>query len=510
MNKTLCIILEDQLFENHPALQTEADFLIVESIYNAKRRNFHKFKLAYQFTLMREYKDFLEQKGKKVWYFEIDQNINYQQAILKIVLEYKYANISLCQPNYEYSATSIIDIIKTTGIKVEILSNPMFLTSQADFKNYLSSKKSKYLIMRDFYSWQRVRLGILIFDKNKPVGSKWSFDEDNRQKLSKNIKIPPRQSQFKSDYFKNVSAQIETLFPANPGEINSLWLPTTHKQALVVLNTFFEQCLANFGTYEDALTTQDPFVFHSVISPLLNYGLLTPSQVLEQLDFYLINEHNFSLFKSTKVPKVDSFRYASVEGFVRQIIGWREWVKGMYDTQYDLENLTKYNFFKSVKKLPSYFWNSNSLELTDNLPLRLALQKTYKYSWNHHIERLMIIANWMTINEYDPMACLNWFSEMYVDAFDWVMVPNVLGMGLFADGGLYATKPYVAGGNYIKKMSDYPESKIWEKIWTDAFWNFLEKHSTYFKNNYRLGMLLKARKKQQMNKNTNNSRERIL
>jgi len=495
MSKTLCIVLQDQLFENHPALQTGADFLILESISGGKRRNFHKFKLAYQFTLMREYKDFLERKGKTVWYYKIEQKLDYPEVISELISAHKYTNIILCEPNYEYFGPSIIDTINDTKLGLEILANPMFLTSKIDFLSFLNSKKSKTLIMRDFYSWQRVRLGVLVFDTSKPVGGKWSFDEDNRQKLPKTTQIPVRKSNYKSVHFDQVSAQVESLFPENPGELNSLWLPVTHVEALQTLNTFFETYLADFGTYEDALTTKDNFVFHSVISPLLNFGLLTPDKVLQQLDFYLVSKYNFSIFKSDKLPEITSFRYASVEGFIRQIIGWREWIKGMYDTQYDLENLSQYNFFKSNKPLPNYFWNPNSKELSDNLPLKLALQKTHKYSWNHHIERLMIIANWMTINEYNPLECLNWFSEMYVDAFDWVMVPNVLGMGLFADGGMYATKPYVGGGNYIKKMSDYPDSKIWEKIWTDAFWKFLEKHEGYFKTNYRLGMLLKTRKK---------------
>lgn len=499
MSKTLCIILEDQLFENHPALDTDADFVIVEDISKAKRRNFHKFKLAYQFTVMRKYKDFLEQRDRKVWYFKIDQNVDYKQAISSVIKDSKYTNISLCEPNYEYSSDSILNIIKEFSVTVEILTNPMFLISKTEFLGFLGTKKSKQLIMRDFYCWQRVRLGILVDNTNKPVGGKWSFDEENRQKLSKNTSIPTRQVEFKSTHFKDVSDQIQTLFPTNPGEINTLWLPVNHNDSIKTLHNFFETFLTDFGTFEDALTTRDPFVFHSTISPLLNYGLLTPAQVLQELDIYLVEKNNFSLFKSSKLPESTTFRYASVEGFVRQVIGWREWVKGMYDTQYDLENLSQYNFFKSNKPLPSYFWNPNLAELAENLPLKLALTKTIKYAWNHHIERLMIIANWMTINEYNPIECLKWFSEMYVDAFDWVMVPNVLGMGLFADGGKYATKPYVAGGNYIKKMSDYPDSKTWEKLWTDAFWKFLEKHETYFMTNYRLGMLLKGRKNRQVN-----------
>ena len=494
MNKTLCIILEDQLFEYHPALKTDADFLIVEDIDRAKKRNYHKFKLAYQFTAMREYAEFLTGKNQKVWYYNIENHTTYEAKIRELVEGYKYKTVAICEPNYEYSKNFNIEkIASDLGIFAEILHNPMFLTQKAEFSTFLSTKKSKQLVMRDFYSWQRARLGILVVD-GKPVGGKWSFDEDNRQKLPKTTAIKSRQTEFESDHFSQVSLQIQTLFPDNPGKLDTLWLPVNYSEVLKTLEDFFEQHLHDFGTYEDALTTRDPFVFHAVISPMINYGLLTPQLVLERLDQYLIKNFTFSLYNNHLSDKIEHFRYASVEGFVRQIIGWREWVKGMYDTQYDLNNLKKYNHFSSSKPLPNYFWDPSLSDLKENIPLQLALQKTHDYAWNHHIERLMIIANWMTINEYDPLACLDWFSEMYVDAFDWVMVPNVLGMGLFADGGIYATKPYVAGGNYIKKMSDYPGSKNWEKLWTDKFWLFLEKHEAYFSTNYRLNMLLKARK----------------
>jgi deoxyribodipyrimidine photolyase-related protein len=298
------------------------------------------------------------------------------------------------------------------------------------------------------------------------------------------------------------------MFVQNPGYINpkSCWLATNHQQARGALENFLTTYFENFGAFEDAMTTTDPFVFHSVLSPLINHGLLNPDYILETITTFIYQKYNFDI----SIPE-DSFNQIpenlplnSLEGFLRQIIGWREWVKGLYDTQY-LQEVRERNFFKSTKPLPNYFWelDYNHPELEKNLPLKFALEKLNNWSWNHHIERLMVIANWMTLNEYNPQECLKWFNAMYVDGFDWVMVPNVLGMGMFADGGVFATKPYVAGGNYIKKMSDYPNPSLWEKMWTDKFWQFLIKHRDYFSTNPRLAMLLKNKTSKDISESVN-------
>jgi deoxyribodipyrimidine photolyase-related protein len=295
-----------------------------------------------------------------------------------------------------------------------------------------------------------------------------------------------------------VSHIITHQFTTNPGKLsNASWLPTTHAESIDWLREFLKERFVLFGDYEDALTDRSNIVFHSAISPMLNNGLLTPKQVLAELENYLNEEYGFSIFDYDLNKNQHSPSFLnSIEGFVRQLIGWREWIRIMYLKEYEIK-LSSYNFFKATNPLPPYFWDLNPDDpaIKDNIPLQNVLTKIDSYGWSHHIERLMVLSNWMLLNEYDPIECLDWFKAMYVDAYDWVMVPNVLGMGLFADGGIFATKPYVAGGNYLKKMSDYPDSKKWESIWTDKFWNFLIKHQEYFKTNPRMNMLIQTKLK---------------
>lgn len=559
--KTLTIILADQLFENHPAFTDKnskikkSDFVCIESISLCQKLNYHKYKLAYLLACMREYAKFLKSLDYSVHYFDLEQKLDFESA-LRMVLsgnnfnknyqkekqaqtfeQVQYTKIQVCQPadkefrNYLYK---IIDRLKLDfAIDFVVLASPAFLTSQTDFENYLKESKNKYL-MNSFYIFQRKRMGLFL-DNDKPLFGKWSFDTDNRNKLKPGTKLPDRLWRYESDNYTRVAKTIEKLFANNPGYLDTSqsWLPLNFTQAKNVLNDFLDKVLLDFGTYQDAMTDKNDFVFHSVLSPMINNGLLTPNQVLTEL------------LKKVKTwhPDKLELHFNSVEGFVRQLIGWREWVKCIYEYVY--QDFRQYNFFEAKKPLPDYFYypdkylgnyekglfenrqtdlltgfeteqnhtkmkNNDSVkglnkhlknteiskktrlkgqELEQNLPLKLALLKTHRLSWSHHIERLMILANWMTINGYDPLECYNWFLSQYVDGYDWVMAANVYGMGLFADGGLFATKPYIAGGNYIKKMSDYPDTG-WSQLWTDKYWQFLQQNYEKLKNNPRMALVL--------------------
>jgi deoxyribodipyrimidine photolyase-related protein len=318
-------------------------------------------------------------------------------------------------------------------------------------------------------------------DGNSSFG-KWSLDEENRKKLPKTELVDDRLKVYNSPHEADVKKAIEVHFADNPCSAGALYFPINHSQAWALLEDFGQKYFAKFGDYEDALSARDPFLFHSTISPLLNNGLLTPQEVIEWT------------MKQNHIPN------NSREGFIRQVIGWREWVNCLYWHVYD-EDITKYNFFDNHTPLPSYFWDQAELEkIKYNTPLYNALTSVFEYGYCHHIERLMVLANWMTLNEYDPMECYKWFMTMFIDSYEWVMVANVFGMGLYADGGIFATKPYVAGGNYLKKMSDYASGKgnqDWEKIWTDKFWYFVLKHEKVFSSNPRMAMLISSRKKKQ-------------
>jgi deoxyribodipyrimidine photolyase-related protein len=488
----LNLILGDQLFEKHPCFGNfNEDFAMIECYEQAKRLNYHKYKLAYIFSSMREYAS----KYKQIQYFKLDKNECFESQITKLVRGEKYTKIKTARLNNKFFKKMLLEICGKLDLELEELESEMFLFPK--FEEYLEQKTTKGLLMNNFYIYGRQKLGILVENK-KPIGEKWSFDEENRKKYPKNIQIPNRNVRFKSQIYAQVALEIETLFPNNPGILPEFsHFALNSEGAKECLEFFLNDCLANFGAFEDAMSNKTEFGFHSCLSPYLNNGLLTPRQVLEALDLKLKTDFGWGIFDTfpTEIPA----NFNSIEGFVRQIIGWREWTKGLYNHIYD-QDLSKYNFWKHTKPLPNYFYEPTKYidEIKDNTPLLDCLLKTEKFGYNHHIERLMILANWCLLEEYNPECVFNWFAEMYVDSAEWVMVANVLGMGIFADGGIFATKPYLAGGNYIKKMSDYPGSKIWEPIWTDKFWKFLLKHEDYFKTNPRMAMLISVKKKKNL------------
>ncbi len=486
LNNKLFLILGDQLFQINKNIEA-ADFVMIESRQICERFNYHKQKLTFVLACMREHRDLLIQSGLNVNYYDLKQQKNFEEVfaeLSKIYDEIVFHEIS------DKAFSSFINSLSNQYFKkVLVLESPQFLTSKADFQLYLSSKKSKRLLLNDFYIWQRKRLNLLLDKGGDPLGGSWNYDADNRKKLPKSLDLRPAYiSKPTSNYFDARQIILE-YYPNNPGVVEDLWLPTNYQQAQDLMQDFFVNRLADFGTYEDSLSDRCPFLFHSTLSPVINNGLLTPNFVLQKLLEFCDSHPNFvTLYLN------------SVEGFVRQIIGWREWVKGLYDNKYSTE-LTRYNFFEAKNNLtPDFYFqklvlDARNTSTVQNLPLQLALEKVEKYGYNHHIERLMVLGNWMLLNEFEPIQCYQWFMEMYIDAYDWVMVPNVFGMALFADGGIFATKPYIAGGNYLKKMADYKISKEIEDLWTNKFWEFLLKHKAVLKSNPRLAMLISSREK---------------
>lgn len=473
---SVTLILGDQLFHDHPSLHKNRTVLMIESKEICNRYNYHKFKIAYIFSCMRQYAQDLEKEGYTVTYYSLSD----QKIFADVFTKEDVKELHYLQPTDKSFRTFLQKLTEDKNIHSEIVhENKMFLTPASVFDTFFEDYSEPYL-MHDFYLAQRKRLKLFVTDNDKPYKGSWSFDKDNRKKTPKDYKEPDHYSP-NSEIYDEVVKDVERFFPENPGNLPQLYLPTSHAQAKEYLQHFFEHKLALFGDYEDAIDDRTPFLHHSILSPLLNNGLLTPQLVLDTLNDFLDTN-----------PEILEDHFNSVEGFVRQLIGWREWMWGLYNHVYE-EDLDQYNFFEHTKDLPKYFY-FEELEKLENPPLKNTLLKTEEYAYNHHIERLMILANWMTLSEYNPQKCFQWFMEMYVDAYDWVMVGNVIGMGLFADEGKFATKPYVAGGNYIKKMSHYKKGD-WEKVWTDKFWDFLLKHEDFFKTNPRMNMLIVSKKK---------------
>jgi deoxyribodipyrimidine photolyase-related protein len=474
--KNITLILGDQLFQSHPAFELKTDYALIESKDFNTQYKYHKARINHCFVAMREYIDCLHSLDKSVHYFCYDMQFSLDMMLEKLAgIEYEYTDLYVCKVDNKELALLLSQLCAKHKLTLHTLPSPKFLTTDLDWAEYKKTHPKK-LFMNDFYIAQRRRLGLYVDKNNNSTFGKWSLDEENRNKIPKTVQVPTRTVEYRSHHEAEVAKIINSYFQSNYGSFDQLHYPVNHAQAKELLAEFGQKYFADFGSYEDAFSDKDHFLFHSTISPLLNNGLLTPQEVVD----WVLTQDN--------IPD------NSIEGFVRQIIGWREWVNQLYWNVYGTD-LTKYNFFEHTKPLPNYFWDQSQLEsIVDNTPLYNALNSVFDYAYCHHIERLMVLSNWMVLNEYDPVECYNWFMTMFIDSYDWVMVANVMGMGLFADGGIFATKPYISGGNYLKKMSDYRDHAIWEPIWTDLFWKFLFKHEAFFKTNPRLAMLISSKK----------------
>lgn len=302
------------------------------------------------------------------------------------------------------------------------------------------------------------------------MGGQWSFDADNRLKYPAKLTPPVVTPAGENKYTREAKAYISKYFPQNYGSIEQCIYPTNHADAEQWLEDFLKQRFNDFGQYEDALVTKEHFLHHSVLSPLLNIGLLTPEQVIGKALAYA-GKHTVPL--------------NSLEGFIRQVMGWREFIRIVYEREGGRQRTT--NYWAFTRTIPASFWNGT----TGIFPVDNVIQKILHTGYSHHIERLMVLGNFMLLCEFDPDEVYKWFMEKYVDAYDWVMVPNVYGMTQFADGGLMTTKPYISGSNYLLKMSDYPKGD-WTAIWDALFWRFMHVHRSFFEQNPRLGMLVKT------------------
>jgi deoxyribodipyrimidine photolyase-related protein len=308
----------------------------------------------------------------------------------------------------------------------------------------------------------------------KPEGGQWSFDAENRKKAPKELTNKGLAIHKPSLHLSDVTKLVNDKFPTHPGNMNDFWLPSDRRGALNSLNHFIDHHLVHFGDYQDAITTRDPFLYHSIISPMMNNGLITPDEIIQKV----IKAYE----KNKKIP------LSSVEGFIRQVMGWREFVRGIYQNYSEKEDTE--NFFNHQRKL-SKAWYTGS---TGIVPVDDAIKKAVKYGYCHHIERLMILSNFMLLCEIHPQEVHKWFMEMFVDSADWVMGPNVYGMGQFSDGGIFATKPYISGSNYVLKMSDYKKGE-WSEIWDGLFWRFIGKNAKFFARNPRMSMMAKTYEK---------------
>ena len=458
----LFFILGNQLFPLKYVDRFKKDhlFYMAEDYELCTYEKHHKQKLLLFLSSMRSYADSLKNNKYNIEYTKIgDKNFKdpYIAKLKNIIDNKRISKISSFEVEDKFFEKKLKNLFSKLKIKWNIIKTPMFLNSRNDFKNYLS--KSKKPFMATFYKEVRKKSGILIEMDGTPTGGKWSFDDENRNKLPKNIIVPKFPKINETKHTKNLKLIVEKTFPKHPGDTNDFWFATEYVDVIKLLNFFIKQKSNLFGDYEDAVDQKDNILFHSALSPYLNLGLITPELIIKKiLDFHRINK----------------IKLNSLEGYIRQVIGWREFIRGIY--QFYSDDMEKKNFFKQNRKMKSSWYKGN----TGLPPLDHAIKNSLKYGWSHHIERLMILSNIMNLCEIKPNYVYKWFMEMFVDSSDWVMVPNVYGMGLFSDGGTFATKPYICGSSYILKMMDFKKGD-WCNIMDGLYWRFINKHRNFFK-----------------------------
>ena len=476
-NKSVFIVFPNQLFEDFELLNNADEVYLVEEYLYFNQYKFHKQKLVFHRASMKYYERYLKEKNIKVSYIEAKGSKN----DIRNLLSYLHSQAVTQLYYYEVCDYLLEKRINNTCLKLNIEMNKfesqLFINSAVDLETYFSTK-SKFF-QTDFYIHQRKKLNILLESNKKPIGGKWSYDSDNRLKYPKGKSAPEIQFPAKNNYYKEAIEYVEKNFSNNYGAISSTFIyASTHQESQDWLKQFLEKRFCEFGPYEDAIVENEIVLHHSLITPMLNVGLLTPMQVInEAINYGIANEVDLN----------------SLEGFIRQIIGWREFIRGVYVYKGTQQRTT--NFWGFTKKIPDSFYTGT----TGIEPIDHTIKKLIATGYCHHIERLMLLGNFMLLCEFDPDEVYKWFMELFIDSYDWVMVANVYGMSQFADGGLMATKPYISGSSYVLKMSNFKKGK-WCPIWDGLFWHFMDKQRLFFKSNPRIGMLVNIFDKMDSNK----------
>ena len=468
----LFFILGNQLFPPKYLDRFKNDhlFFMSEDYELCTYEKHHKLKILLFLSAMRSYSDNLKKNKFKVEYTKIDSSDfkkNYLDKIKKIINSKKIKEITSFEVEDKFFEKKVQSFVKKNNLVWNKIKSPMFLNSREEFNDYLSKNKRPF--MATFYKSTRQKLNILMKKDGNPEGGKWSFDEDNRKKLPKNTKVPKFPTINETKHTKNLKPIIEKMFKDHPGSTQNFWFATEYNDVVKLLNFFLKEKSNLFGDYEDAVDQGNNILFHSALSPYINLGLITPE---------------FIISKTLEFHKKNKIRLNSLEGYVRQVIGWREFMRGVYQ-KYSDEMETK-NFFKQNRKM-KHSWYEGTTGLP---PLDHAIKNALKYGWSHHIERLMILSNIMNLCELNPKIVYKWFMEMFVDSSDWVMVPNVYGMGLFSDGGIFATKPYICGSSYFMKMMDF-EKGDWCNTMDGLYWRFINRNRSFFLKNPRLSMMVR-------------------
>ncbi|MCY7295658.1 cryptochrome/photolyase family protein [Alteromonas sp. a30] len=482
MPSALRLILGDQLTESLDIIQ-QADpasdlFFMAEVDQEATHVKHHGKKIAFIFSAMRHFAKSLQKSGFRVRYTTITDTNNTHtlfDEVKRIIGNRTFQRIIITEPSEYHLKHSITTWEGALGIPVEILPDTRFLCSHQDFQAWAQGKTQ--LRMEMFYRVMRQKTTILMQDGN-PEGGKWNYDSANQAPYKGEPPLPQPLTFQPDDITHQVLQDVGSRFSGHFGALHPFNLAVTREQALQVLNDFVAHRLPFFGTYQDAMIQGEPWMFHSLLSAYINVGLLLPLEVIQAAE---------QAFYAGTAP------LNAVEGFIRQILGWREYVRGVYWMM--MPEYRQENFFNATQALPTLYWDGK----TQMNCLKQCVTETLENAYAHHIQRLMVLGNFASLTQVDPHEINEWFWIVYLDAFEWVELPNVTGMALFADGGKLASKPYIASGNYIRKMSNYCTKCHYDvnlKSGPKAcpfnylYWYFLLKNQEKLSKNSRLRMPL--------------------
>ena len=478
-DKQLVLILGDQLSPKLAGLRA-ADaqkdvVLIAEVNQEATYVNHHRKKIAFLFSAMRHFAEELKDAGWSVDYVKLDSDGNagsIQGEVERAVAEHDCARAVVTKPGEWRLFDALKSLGEERGIPIDILDDDRFLCSGQDFRQWASGRKQ--LRMENFYREMRRNTGLLMEESGEPIGGRWNFDAENRKPPKKGLTLPTPKGYSPDKTTREIIDLVADKFADNFGVLEPFWFGVTRAQAESAFEQFVETSLPSFGDYQDAMLKGEPFMYHAVIALYLNAGLLDPMSVCRRVD---------------AAHREGTVGINAAEGFIRQVLGWREYVRGIYWLRmpgYETEN-----FFGHNDPLPAFYWTAE----TDMACVRACVEQTRDEAYAHHIQRLMVTGNFAMLAGIDPQEVHEWYLAVYADAYEWVELPNTLGMSQFADGGLLASKPYAASGNYINKMSNYCSScgyDVKARVGEGAcpfnylYWDFLDRHRDKLGENPRL------------------------
>jgi deoxyribodipyrimidine photolyase-related protein len=480
----LILILGDQLSPNLSSLRAgspETDrVLMVEVQEEATYVRHHKKKIAFLFSAMRHFAEELRTLGWSVDYVTLDAPENsggFTGEIERAVKRLRPDKILVTEPGEWRVREAMETWEQAFNIPVEVLEDDRFIAAHSEFRSWAEGRKQ--LRMEYFYREMRRKTGLLM-DGDQPEGGKWNFDAENRKPAKADLFMPTPLRTEPDEITENVLALVASRFDNHFGDLTPFWFGVTRAEAEAALDQFIETALAKFGDYQDAMLEGEKFLYHSLLSLYINAGLLDPLVVCQRVE---------AAYKSGAAP------LNAAEGFIRQIIGWREYVRGIYWLK--MPDYVDENFFGNTRALPDFYWTGE----TDMACLRAAITQTKEEAYAHHIQRLMVTGNFALLAGVDPKQVHEWYLAVYADAYEWVELPNTLGMSQFGDGGVLGSKPYAASGNYIHKMSDHCKGckfDVKQKTGHGAcpfnplYWDFLHRNRDKLAGNPRMAQMYRT------------------